>query len=108
MVCFYRRGAPELHEDGTGSFGRFFPGADADVDVMLVHTGQHYDARMSEVFMEELGLPPASGSRSARAFRGADCARDGRCGTCAHRATTGTSSWCQAMSIPPSPRLSRP
>src|SRR3569833_3881817 len=27
------------------------------VDVLLVHTGQHYDAEMSDVFLEELGLP---------------------------------------------------
>jgi UDP-N-acetylglucosamine 2-epimerase (non-hydrolysing) len=27
------------------------------VDVLLIHTGQHYDAEMSDVFLEELGLP---------------------------------------------------
>ncbi|MDQ2872295.1 MAG: UDP-N-acetylglucosamine 2-epimerase (non-hydrolyzing) [Candidatus Eremiobacteraeota bacterium] len=27
------------------------------IDEWLVHTGQHYDARMSDVFFEELGLP---------------------------------------------------
>ena len=27
------------------------------VDVLLVHTGQHYDADMSDVFLEQLGLP---------------------------------------------------
>jgi UDP-N-acetylglucosamine 2-epimerase (non-hydrolysing) len=27
------------------------------VDVLLLHTGQHYDAEMSEVFLAELGLP---------------------------------------------------
>jgi UDP-GlcNAc3NAcA epimerase len=27
-------------------------------DEMLVHTGQHYDRELSEVFFEELGLPP--------------------------------------------------
>jgi UDP-N-acetylglucosamine 2-epimerase (non-hydrolysing) len=27
------------------------------VDVILVHTGQHYDPEMSDVFLEELGLP---------------------------------------------------
>ena len=26
-------------------------------DAKLVHTGQHYDAQMSDVFFEELGLP---------------------------------------------------
>src|SRR3954470_1777300 len=25
---------------------------------VLVHTGQHYDAALSDVFFEELGLPP--------------------------------------------------
>ncbi|MBL1083796.1 UDP-N-acetylglucosamine 2-epimerase (non-hydrolyzing) [Streptomyces actinomycinicus] len=29
----------------------------AGVDQVLVHTGQHYDARMSEVFFRQLGLP---------------------------------------------------
>ncbi len=28
-----------------------------DVDQFLVHTGQHYDANMSDVFFEELGMP---------------------------------------------------
>ena len=27
------------------------------IDVLLVHTGQHYDAEMSDVFLEQLGLP---------------------------------------------------
>src|SRR4051794_22757685 len=27
------------------------------IDQKLVHTGQHYDARMSDVFFEELGMP---------------------------------------------------
>lgn len=29
----------------------------ADLDQVVVHTGQHYDERMSEVFFRELGLP---------------------------------------------------
>jgi UDP-N-acetylglucosamine 2-epimerase len=29
----------------------------ADVEQMLIHTGQHYDARMSDVFFADLGLP---------------------------------------------------
>lgn len=28
-------------------------------DEVLVHTGQHYDRQLSEIFFEELGLPPA-------------------------------------------------
>jgi len=28
-----------------------------DIDVELVHTGQHYDQRMSDGFLADLGLP---------------------------------------------------
>ena len=27
------------------------------LDIMLIHTGQHYDRRMSDVFLDELGMP---------------------------------------------------
>src|SRR3984893_13559926 len=30
---------------------------DAGIDEVVVHTGQHWDAEMSAVFFEELGLP---------------------------------------------------
>jgi UDP-N-acetylglucosamine 2-epimerase len=30
---------------------------EAGVGQMLIHTGQHYDARMSDVFFTDLGLP---------------------------------------------------
>lgn len=30
---------------------------DPELELVLVHTGQHYDADMSEVFLEQLGLP---------------------------------------------------
>ena len=30
---------------------------EAGAEVTLVHTGQHYDAEMSEVFLSQLGLP---------------------------------------------------
>lgn len=30
---------------------------DAGIDALLVHTGQHYDQKMSQVFFDELGMP---------------------------------------------------
>ena len=30
---------------------------DAGLELLLIHTGQHYDTEMSAVFMDELGLP---------------------------------------------------
>jgi len=32
-------------------------GAEAGIDAMLVHTGQHYDERMSDLFFRQLGIP---------------------------------------------------
>lgn len=32
-------------------------GLRAGVDQILVHTGQHYDAALSRVFFDELGIP---------------------------------------------------
>ena len=49
-------------------------GARPGVRQTLVHTGQHYDDKMSAVFFRELGLPRA-GRRSGRrvgSTRGAD------------------------------------
>ena len=32
-------------------------GADRKIDWQLIHTGQHYDAAMSDIFFSELGIP---------------------------------------------------
>src|SRR5829696_4511062 len=45
-----RRGPPQLHEGRARARGRGPRRA-------LVHTGQHYDAELSDVFFAELGLP---------------------------------------------------
>ena len=43
---------------------------EAGIDEVVLHTGQHWDAEMSQVFFDELGLPePATGSTSAPPIR---------------------------------------
>ena len=37
-----------------------------DVQVMLVHTGQHYDHQMSTLFFQELGMPQAGRGSASR------------------------------------------
>ena len=49
------RGPPELHEGGSRLPGAARAGAGDEL--LLVHTGQHYDTEMSDVFLRELGLP---------------------------------------------------
>ena len=40
----------------------------ASAEQQLIHTGQHYDRRMSEIFFEELGLPEPLVVVAARAL----------------------------------------
>ena len=37
---------------------------DRDVEHLVIHTGQHYDADMSDIFFEGLSLPPVHLTRS--------------------------------------------
>jgi UDP-GlcNAc3NAcA epimerase len=39
--------------------------ADAQIDELLIHTGQHFDRNMSQVFFDELGIPAPSANLNA-------------------------------------------
>ncbi|HUP33388.1 MAG TPA: UDP-N-acetylglucosamine 2-epimerase (non-hydrolyzing) [Gaiellaceae bacterium] len=54
-ICFVVGARPNFMK--AAPVHRALQALDPDLDVVLIHTGQHYDAEMSEVFLEELGLP---------------------------------------------------
>ena len=54
-VCFVVGARPNFMK--VAPVIRALSAGSADTEVVLVHTGQHYDAVMSDVFLAELGLP---------------------------------------------------
>jgi UDP-N-acetylglucosamine 2-epimerase (non-hydrolysing) len=54
-ICFVVGARPNFMK--AAPVHRALQALDPSLDVVLVHTGQHYDADMSAVFLEELGLP---------------------------------------------------
>jgi UDP-N-acetylglucosamine 2-epimerase (non-hydrolysing) len=54
-VCFVVGARPNFMK--AAPVYRALAELDPDVELLLVHTGQHYDAEMSVIFMEELELP---------------------------------------------------
>jgi UDP-N-acetylglucosamine 2-epimerase (non-hydrolysing) len=54
-VCFVVGARPNFMK--AAPVYRALRESDASLELLLVHTGQHYDAEMSGVFMEELELP---------------------------------------------------
>ena len=83
---------------------------DPTLELVLVHTGQHYDADMSDVFLAELGLPTpdvflgvGSGThaeQTARALVGIEGVL--------RRSARSSSSWSRATSTRRSQVLSQP
>src|SRR5436309_2826342 len=55
QVCFVVGARPNFMK--AAPVYRGLAELDSDVDLLLVHTGQHYDAEMSGVFMDDLELP---------------------------------------------------
>ena len=77
-----------------------------ELEHVLVHTGQHYDREMSEIFLEELGvgepdhmLGVGSGSHAQQTARGDGAARAG-----AARGGAGPRARARATSTRRSPR----
>jgi UDP-N-acetylglucosamine 2-epimerase (non-hydrolysing) len=73
-VCFVVGARPNFMK--AAPVHRALATAEPSLDLLLVHTGQHYDAEMSEVFLRELGLPTpdvslgvGSGSHAAQTAR---------------------------------------
>ena len=54
-VCFVVGARPNFMK--TAPVYRALEALAPDLELLLVHTGQHYDALMSDVFFDELGLP---------------------------------------------------
>jgi UDP-N-acetylglucosamine 2-epimerase (non-hydrolysing) len=55
LVCFVVGARPNFMK--AAPVLRALRRSDLDLEVLLVHTGQHYDADMSEIFLRELDLP---------------------------------------------------
>lgn len=54
QVCFVVGARPNFMK--AAPVHRALAKLDPDIELLLVHTGQHYDAEMSAVFMDELEL----------------------------------------------------
>ena len=54
-VCFVVGARPNFMK--AAPVHRALGALDSELELLLVHTGQHYDAEMSAVFLSELGLP---------------------------------------------------
>ena len=55
QVCFVVGARPNFMK--AAPVHRALAKLDPDIELLLVHTGQHYDAEMSAVFIDELELP---------------------------------------------------
>jgi UDP-N-acetylglucosamine 2-epimerase (non-hydrolysing) len=55
-VCFVVGARPNFMK--AAPVLRALKALDGEIETLLVHTGQHYDPEMSDVFLDELSLPP--------------------------------------------------
>src|SRR4051812_31457956 len=54
-VCFVVGARPNFMK--VAPVHRALAQLDLDLELLIVHTGQHYDSVMSDVFLQELGMP---------------------------------------------------